>query len=82
MWLSFNLPKKKEGRGLIGVKEFITSRYKSLHEYLQNNQVRGLKGALNEKVIAKTEMLADYGKRIYDEKLDAWKKKTLHGTFA
>lgn len=31
-----------------------------------------VKGALNENVIAVMERLADFGKRIYDEKVDGW----------
>lgn len=40
-----------------------------------------LKSALNEKVVMETKMLADYGKCSNDEKIDARKVNTFHGTF-
>lgn len=39
------------------------------------------KGELNEKVVVETKRLADYGKRIDDEK-DVLKENLLHRVFA
>lgn len=53
-----------------------------MKEYLQNIQKQKLSGALNEKVILETEILAEYRKRIYDEEVDPWKKNALYRVFA
>ena len=76
------LPRKEEGRGLIGIEECVRRESKSLHGYLRESTEWMLQAALKEKLMVEEESLQDYERRKRDEKVKNWMEKALHGVFA
>jgi len=76
------LPRKEEGRGLIGIEECVKRESKSLHGYLRESTEWMLQAALKEKVIVEEEGLQDDERRRNDERDKNWKEEALHREFA
>ena len=75
------LPRKDEGRGLLGVEDTVNIAKVSLKRYVNNSTERLLSSLRITEDDEFIESEADVKKRKRTERKENWKEKTLHGQF-